>query len=250
MYVIIREAQKAYVYFFGSELQRLASCRFQTLYEIFSELNRSGSGRSEAQERGPVLLLLGGGMAAGKSTVREIIGHDDFWSKVPFHAVSIEGCETTMASSLVACPQLKGLFWIIYCAQLSQWPLTGDLAQCMIQITQNTELLFYQLRSIKKIATVKHCSLEQYHLFALAATVADLLYNLCNGMRNMTFRQVGKDAVVIEADAIKNRDVMYKHLSSNDFTRNDPLLSSYVHEYSTKAAEAMLVAAGELNTPF
>lgn len=56
--------------------------RFQTLYEIFSELNRSGSGRSEAPERGPVLLLLGGGMAAGKSTVREIIGHDDFWSKV------------------------------------------------------------------------------------------------------------------------------------------------------------------------
>lgn len=32
-------------------------------------------------ERGPVLLLLGGGMAAGKSTVREVIGHDDFWSK-------------------------------------------------------------------------------------------------------------------------------------------------------------------------
>lgn len=25
-------------------------------------------------------------MAAGKSTVREIIGHDDFWSKVPPHA--------------------------------------------------------------------------------------------------------------------------------------------------------------------
>ena len=30
----------------------------------------------------PGLLLLGGGMAAGKSTVREVIGHDDFWSKV------------------------------------------------------------------------------------------------------------------------------------------------------------------------
>ena len=29
-----------------------------------------------------MLLLLGGGMAAGKSTVREVIGHDDFWSKV------------------------------------------------------------------------------------------------------------------------------------------------------------------------
>lgn len=61
--------------------------------------------------------------------------------------------------------------------------------------------------------------------------------------------QVGKDAVVIEADAIKNRDVMYKHLSSNDFTRNDPLLSSYVHEYSTKAAEMLLAAAGTASAP-
>lgn len=58
--------------------------------------------------------------------------------------------------------------------------------------------------------------------------------------------QVGKDAVVIEADAIKNRDVMFKHLSSNDFTKNDPMLSSYVHEYSTKAAEMLLAAAGTL----
>ena len=57
--------------------------------------------------------------------------------------------------------------------------------------------------------------------------------------------QVGKDAVVIEADAIKNRDVMFKHLSSNDFTKNDPMLSSYVHEYSTKAAEMLLAAAGD-----
>ena len=52
------------------------------MYEIFSELNRVGSGASSTPERGPVLLLLGGGMAAGKSTVREVIGHDDFWSKV------------------------------------------------------------------------------------------------------------------------------------------------------------------------
>ena len=50
--------------------------------EIFSELNRNGSTVHDPPKRGPVLLLLGGGMAAGKSTVREIIGHDDFWSKV------------------------------------------------------------------------------------------------------------------------------------------------------------------------
>lgn len=66
-------------------------------------------------------------------------------------------------------------------------------------------------------------------------------------MRSLTFwllHQVGKDAVIIEADAIKNRDAMYKHLSSWDLTRDDPTLSSYVHEYSTKAAEILLAAAG------
>ncbi len=74
--------------------------RFQTLYEIFSELNRSGSGRSETQERGPVLLLLGGGMAAGKSTVREIIGHDDFWSKVAYRAAAISAVRQFLQAAL------------------------------------------------------------------------------------------------------------------------------------------------------
>lgn len=69
--------------------------RFQTLYEIFSELNRVGSGGSSTPERGPVLLLLGGGMAAGKSTVREVIGHDDFWSKVkPCLCLPTPGCSS------------------------------------------------------------------------------------------------------------------------------------------------------------
>lgn len=54
--------------------------RFQTLYEMFAELNQHTSALDE--NRSPILLLLGGGMAAGKSTVREIIGHDEFWSKV------------------------------------------------------------------------------------------------------------------------------------------------------------------------
>ena len=57
--------------------------RFQTLQQMFNELNRHGSVKgSNANQRQPVVLLLGGGMAAGKSTVREIIGQDDFWTKV------------------------------------------------------------------------------------------------------------------------------------------------------------------------
>lgn len=65
------------------------ACRFQTMYEIFAELNRAGSAGQPPPARGPVLLLLGGGMAAGKSTVREIIGHDDFWSKARATALAI-----------------------------------------------------------------------------------------------------------------------------------------------------------------
>lgn len=86
-------------------------CRFQTLYEIFSELNRAGSGVSSAAERGPVLLLLGGGMAAGKSTVREVIGHDDFWSKVsPGLSGQGSGCVLTM--------------WL---KSVPQWPHSGSI---------------------------------------------------------------------------------------------------------------------------
>jgi hypothetical protein len=37
--------------------------------------------RLSGPDRQPVMLLLGGGMAAGKSTVRELIGQSAFWSK-------------------------------------------------------------------------------------------------------------------------------------------------------------------------
>ncbi len=49
-----------------------------TLQEMFEDMNRA----KEEPGRQPIILLLGGGMAAGKSTVREIIGKDGFWSKV------------------------------------------------------------------------------------------------------------------------------------------------------------------------
>lgn len=53
-------------------------CRFMTLQQMFEDMNRAKGDPG----RQPVILLLGGGMAAGKSTVREIIGKDGFWSKV------------------------------------------------------------------------------------------------------------------------------------------------------------------------
>jgi len=58
-------------------------------------------------------------------------------------------------------------------------------------------------------------------------------------------RQVAKDAVVVEADAIKNKDVVYQQLNRrlSRMGRSTSDLSKYVHEYSTKAAESMFVAA-------
>ena len=54
-------------------------CRFQTLKQMFRDLEQEAPVPAQRQ---PVILLLGGGMAAGKSTVREIISRDGFWSKV------------------------------------------------------------------------------------------------------------------------------------------------------------------------
>ena len=53
--------------------------------------------------RRPVLLLLGGGMAAGKSTVREIIGQDNFWSKVRHKALPPAMCSRQQRLTRATC---------------------------------------------------------------------------------------------------------------------------------------------------
>ncbi len=59
-----------------------------TLSEMMMELrDHPHGGNGVTPKRQPVCLLLGGGMAAGKSTVREIIGRDIFWSKVGMLAI-------------------------------------------------------------------------------------------------------------------------------------------------------------------
>lgn len=55
---------------------------------------------------------------------------------------------------------------------------------------------------------------------------------------------MGKDAVVVEADAIKNSDSITRSLSRMDSVRSSPDLLKYVHEYSTMAAETLLINAG------
>lgn len=49
--------------------------------------------------------------------------------------------------------------------------------------------------------------------------------------------QVGRHAVVIEADAIKNSDAVYMELSRNELFRGDPSISCLVHEYSTRVSQ-------------
>ena len=73
-----------------------------TLSEMMIELREHPHANGVVPKRQPVCLLLGGGMAAGKSTVREIIGQDIFWSKVcrpkkarPDRAAAMSGCLIT-----------------------------------------------------------------------------------------------------------------------------------------------------------
>ena len=57
--------------------------------------------------------------------------------------------------------------------------------------------------------------------------------------------QLARDALVVEADAIKYRDVVYQQLnrSLRRSATSSADISKYVHEYSTKAAESLFVTA-------
>lgn len=49
---------------------------------------------------------------------------------------------------------------------------------------------------------------------------------------------------MIEADAIKNRDLLYQSRTRLELLDREDELMQHLHEYSTKAAEALLVMAG------
>ena len=85
--------------------------------------------------------------------------------------------------------------------------------------------------------TVSKANCPVLHLLNIRSYWANKLTSSCPA-------QVGQDAVVIEADAIKNRDVIYRSLEKMEHLDSSANLSQYVHEYSTRAAESMLVTAG------
>ena len=56
--------------------------RLITLAKLAQMLHGTGDQSKLDPSRQPICLLLGGGMAAGKSTVRKIIGEAEFWTRV------------------------------------------------------------------------------------------------------------------------------------------------------------------------
>lgn len=49
--------------------------------------------------------------------------------------------------------------------------------------------------------------------------------------------------MVIEADAIKDKDIVLEELRNSGLFEYDASLSQYVHDYSTRRAQGALVAA-------
>ena len=59
--------------------------RLVILTQLANMLAGHGDQSKLDPQRQPICLLLGGGMAAGKSTVRKIIGEAEFWTRVSFY---------------------------------------------------------------------------------------------------------------------------------------------------------------------
>ena len=73
-----------------------------TLAELAKMLGGRGDQSKLDPDRQPVCLLLGGGMAAGKSTVRKIIGQADFWTRVS--AIAFAWAQSATQQCLVIFP--------------------------------------------------------------------------------------------------------------------------------------------------
>lgn len=55
--------------------------------------------------------------------------------------------------------------------------------------------------------------------------------------------QIRANAVNVEADAIKNQDIIYRTLQDRSEFAHDLSIDVFVHEYATRTAEQALVAA-------
>lgn len=85
------------------------------------------------------------------------------------------------------------------------------------------------------VAVRGDCTVSIFH--AGKSTVREII-----GSHNF-WSSVASEAIVIEADAIKNQDVIMQELKTCPAFANDSALSQCIHEYSTRHASGMLVAA-------
>ncbi len=75
-----------------------------TLAELAKMLGGRGDQSKLDPNRQPICLLLGGGMAAGKSTVRKIIGQAEFWTRVSANPMQ----HTPIGASALTCIGAEG----------------------------------------------------------------------------------------------------------------------------------------------
>lgn len=110
--------------------------RLVTLAELAKMLGGRGDQSKLDPDRQPICLLLGGGMAAGKSTVRKIIGQAEFWTRVwyldmmafPLHQVACSLVGQAAKVTQAVC--WKDVFCVTSAVQL----FTDRLVHCSLLV--------------------------------------------------------------------------------------------------------------------
>ena len=123
-------------------------CRLVTLAELAKMLGGRGDQSKLDPDRQPICLLLGGGMAAGKSTVRKIIGQADFWTRVSatvFAWAQLPGQHCLAVFPCQVLPLLVRAANIPAVAHVSTWPVPA----CCCSLHKSLTLIKLALSGIK-----------------------------------------------------------------------------------------------------
>ena len=86
--------------------------RLVTLAQLSKMLAGHGDQSKLDPQRQPICLLLGGGMAAGKSTVRKIIGEAEFWTRVSLslQLCPLSACKASFVMQLIVLQHLGCIY--------------------------------------------------------------------------------------------------------------------------------------------
>ncbi|CAI5523716.1 unnamed protein product [Closterium sp. Naga37s-1] len=187
-----------------------------------------------AAVRSPVLLLIGGGMGAGKSTVVKEIMKRTLWARMAPHAphaVVVEAADTfkekyanlralSVPSSLVSHSRLFFPLQHILgahgptCSGRGSRHLQGN-----VQNLQSALLCFFNPPSAPPLLSFPF-----------------------RPPHSTFWARMAPHAVVVEADAFKEKDAIFRALSAERLS-DAARISQLVHEESTRAAQSTLVTA-------